>query len=139
MPISVVLADDDVMEVMEPGTHGSTFGGNPLAAAVGLEAIQIIKDEKLVENSYTMGEYFRNTINKFNTTLNITCRGKGLLNAIEFENKDITVKVSIELQKRGLLAKSTRDNVLRLSPPLIIHKTQMDQALDILHDTFTTL
>ena len=139
MPISVVLADDDVMEVMEPGTHGSTFGGNPLAAAVGLEAIQIIKDEKLVENSYKMGEYFRNTINKFNTPLNITCRGKGLLNAIEFENKDITEKVSIALQRRRLLAKSTRDNVLRLSPPLIIHKTQIDQALDILHDTLTTL
>ena len=139
MPISVVLADDDIMEVMEPGTHGSTFGGNPLAAAVGTEAIQIIKDENLVENSYTMGKYFRDTINTFDTNLNITCRGKGLLNAIEFENKDITEKVGASLQKRGLLAKSTRDNVLRLSPPLIIKKTQIDQSLDILHKSLSTL
>ena len=139
MPISVVLADNHIMEVMEPGTHGSTFGGNPLAAAVGMEAIQIIKDENLVENSYKMGQYFRHTINNFNTNIHFTCRGKGLLNAIEFENKTITEKVSISLEANGLLAKSTRDNVLRLSPPLVIHKQQIDQALDIIHETLTTI
>ena len=139
MPISAVLADTDVMEVMTPGTHGSTFGGSPLAAAVGMEAIRIIEDENLIENSYEMGELFRNTVNNFDTDVLFECRGKGLLNAIEFENKKITDQVIYSLQEKGLLAKSTHDNVLRLSPPLTITKKEMEHALDILYVSITTI
>jgi ornithine--oxo-acid transaminase len=133
MPISAVLANDNIMEVMTPGTHGSTFGGNPLASAIGMEAIQIIKDENLVENSYQMGELFRNAINNLDVDVLFECRGKGLLNAIEFENKTVASKVSSYLQQNGLLAKTTHDNILRFAPPLIINKREMEYAIDIIH------
>ena len=132
LPISAVLADKKIMDVIQPGTHGSTFGGNPLAAAVGIEAINIIQDERLVENTFLQGEYFRRTINEFNIECVKECRGKGLLNAIEFENKHIANKLSKILLKNGLLAKTTHDNIIRLSPPLIINREQIDDALYIL-------
>ena len=135
MPISAVLANNDIMEVMTPGTHGSTFGGNPLSAAIGLEALQIINDEQLVENSYKMGNYFRNNVNHFDTDVLFECRGKGLLNAIELENQTIANSVSTLLQKKGLLASTTHKTILRMAPPLTINKTQMDEALDILYTT----
>ena len=125
MPISAVLANNNIMEVMTPGTHGSTFGGNPLASAIGIESLQIIKDENLVENSYVMGKLFRDTVNNFDVDILFECRGKGLLNAIEFENKTVAAKVSSYLQRNGLLAKTTHDNILRLSPPLTINKREM--------------
>ena len=133
MPISAVLANDNIMEVMTPGTHGSTFGGNPLASAIGMEAIQIIKDENLVENSYQMGELFRDTVNNFDVDFLFECRGKGLLNAIEFDNKVVASRVSRYLQQNGLLAKTTHDNILRLAPPLTINKREMEYAIDIIH------
>ena len=133
MPISAVLANDNIMEVMTPGTHGSTFGGNPLASAIGMEAIQIIKDENLVENSYQMGELFRDTVNNFDVDFLFECRGKGLLNAIEFDNKVVASRVSRYLQQNGLLAKTTHDNILRLAPPLTINKREMEHAIDIIH------
>uniref|UniRef100_A0A6C0B448 ornithine aminotransferase n=1 Tax=viral metagenome TaxID=1070528 RepID=A0A6C0B448_9ZZZZ len=134
MPISAVLANNNIMEVMTPGTHGSTFGGNPLAAVIGMEALQIIKDENLIENSYEMGKLLRDTVNNFDVDVIFDCRGKGLLNAIEFENKAIASAVSSELHKNGLLAKTTHDTVLRLSPPLTITKKEMEHALDILYN-----
>tara|TARA_B110000879_G_C11156512_1_gene507152 strand:- start:1309 stop:2508 length:1200 start_codon:yes stop_codon:yes gene_type:complete len=133
MPISAVLANDNIMEVMTPGTHGSTFGGNPLASAIGMEAIQIIKDENLVENSYQMGELFRDTVNNFDVDFLFECRGKGLLNAIEFDNKVVASRVSRYLQQNGLLAKTTHDNILRLAPPLTINKREMEHAIDIIY------
>tara|TARA_B110000971_G_scaffold157921_1_gene161278 strand:- start:234 stop:1433 length:1200 start_codon:yes stop_codon:yes gene_type:complete len=133
MPISAVLANDNIMEVMTPGTHGSTFGGNPLASAIGMEAIQIIKDENLVENSYQMGKLFRDTVNNFDVDFLFECRGKGLLNAIEFDNKVVASRVSRYLQQNGLLAKTTHDNILRLAPPLTINKREMEYAIDIIH------
>mgnify|MGYP006148327419 CR=1 FL=1 len=139
MPISAVLANNNIMEVMTPGTHGSTFGGNPLASAIGMEAIQIIKDENLVDNSYQMGKLFRNTVNSFDIDVLFECRGKGLLNAIEFENKITANKVSHYLQVNGLLAKTTQNNVLRLSPPLTITKREMDHALDIIYNSIKSL
>ena len=133
MPISAVLANDNIMEVMTPGTHGSTFGGNPLASAIGMEAIQIIKDENLVENSYQMGKLFRDTVNNFDVDFLFECRGKGLLNAIEFDNKVVASRVSRYLQQNGLLAKTTHDNILRLAPPLTINKREMEHAIDIIY------
>jgi len=133
MPISAVLANDNIMEVMTPGTHGSTFGGNPLASAIGMEAIQIIKDENLVENSYQMGKLFRDTVNNFDVDFLFECRGKGLLNAIEFDNKVVASRVSRYLQQNGLLAKTTHDNILRLAQPLTINKREMEYAIDIIH------
>lgn len=133
MPISAVLANDNIMEAMTPGTHGSTFGGNPLASAIGMEAIQIIKDENLVENSYQMGKLFRDTVNNFDVDFLFECRGKGLLNAIEFESKVVASRVSRYLQQNGLLAKTTHDNILRLAPPLTINKREMEHAIDIIY------
>lgn len=133
MPISAVLANDNIMEAMTPGTHGSTFGGNPLASAIGMEAIQIIKDENLVENSYQMGKLFRDTVNNFDVDFLFECRGKGLLNAIEFDNKVVASRVSRYLQQNGLLAKTTHDNILRLAPPLTINKREMEHAIDIIY------
>ena len=97
MPISAVLADKDIMEVIEPGTHGSTFGGNPLASAIAMEAINIIEDEQLISNSFIQGEYLRENIDGFDNDHIKHCRGKGLLNALEFKNtkcKELTFGIS---------------------------------------------
>ena len=139
MPISAVLANKDIMDVMTPGVHGSTFGGNPLSAAIGIEAINIIEDEKLVENSFIQGEYFREQINNFDFDCIKGCRGKGLLNAIELDSKNTADKLSETLLKNGMIAKTTHDNILRLSPPLIITKQQIDDALYILQKSLKSL
>lgn len=139
MPISAVLADNDVMEVIEPGTHGSTFGGNPLAAAVALEALAIIKDEDLVGNSYVQGKYFREQLREFATTKIINCRGRGLLNAIDLESESKANALSASLLRRGLLAKTTHGSTLRLSPPLCITRTQIDMALTIIETSLSEI
>ena len=133
MPISAVLANNHIMDVMTPGTHGSTFGGNPLASAIAMEALEIIEDERLDQNAYIMGKTFRYALQSFDFDFIVEYRGKGLLNALEIENKEITESLSTLLQANGLLAKPTHDNILRLSPPLIIDEEQMYEALDILY------
>ena len=130
LPISAVLADDNIMKHITPGSHGSTFGGNPLASVVATASLEVIRDENLCYNSNKMGNIFRNELNLLNKDFIKEIRGKGLMNAIEFENKKITDKVCIELLNNGLLTKSTHDNILRMSPPLIINKNQMYEAID---------
>ena len=132
LPLSAVLADNHIMDNITPGTHGSTFGGNPLAAAVGIESINITLEEKLCENSLELGEYFRTTLTDISKSRDIIVRGKGLMNAMELPSKEITKKLIRLLIDHGLLVKSTHENIIRLAPPLIINKDQIDYALAII-------
>ena len=130
LPVSAVLSDNDIMEVITPGTHGSTYGGNPLASAIGIEAINIIEDEGLVKNAYNQGKYFRKSVKDLQFPTIKDCRGKGLLNAIEFHRAEEADKFVNNLISNGVLVKSTHKNTIRLSPPLTIKREDMDIALD---------
>jgi ornithine--oxo-acid transaminase len=143
IPVSCVLADDDVMMLLKPGEHGSTFGGNPLAAAVCVEALQVVKDEKLADNATRLGKIFRDRMNSLitKTDLITLVRGKGLLNAIvinDTPDSDTAWSLCIEFAKHGLLAKPTHGNIIRLAPPLIITEDQMHECCDIIHECVLT-
>lgn len=136
-PISCVLADDEVMLVMEPGTHGSTFGGNALAAAVCMEALQVARDEKMAENAFRLGELFRKRMASMitRTKLVTSVRGKGLLNAIDINDtpeSQTAWNLCMEFAKKGLLAKPTHGNIIRLAPPLVITEEQVHECADII-------
>ncbi|MCF8361984.1 MAG: ornithine--oxo-acid transaminase [Prolixibacteraceae bacterium] len=130
-PISCVLADDEIMLTIKPGEHGSTFGGNPMAAAIAMEALQIIKDEKLEENSNKMGGIFRKEMKDFNSSFIEEVRGKGLLNAITIKptNGKTAWDVCLAMKENGVLAKPTHGDIIRFTPPLIINEEQMADAL----------
>ena len=134
MPISAVLADNPVMNLIHPGEHGSTFGGNPLACAVAKTALQVIKDENLVENAARLGEVFREGLNKMASPHLAAIRGKGLLNAIEIKhnNPDAAWELCLILKENGLLAKPTHGDKIRFAPPLIINKEQIEESLSII-------
>lgn len=137
MPISAALANDDVMLNIRPGEHGSTFGGNPLAAAVATTALQVLVDEKMAENAEKQGQVFRQRMGQIQQKTNIVSavRGKGLLNAIVIEpTKDgkTAWDVCISLMKHGLLAKPTHGNIIRFAPPLVINDEQMDECCGII-------
>jgi ornithine--oxo-acid transaminase len=137
IPISLVLADDPVMLVIKPGEHGSTFGGNPLAAAVCMEALQVIKDEKLIENAANLGMVFRDRMNAIVKKSNVIklVRGKGLLNAIVINDtpeSETAWNLCLKFAENGLLAKPTHGNVIRLAPPLVITEEQVHEASDII-------
>lgn len=137
LPISCVLADDDIMLVIKPGEHGSTFGGNPLAAVVCMEALQVIKDEKLTENSHRLGIIFRERMQALmkKTDLVTLVRGKGLLNAIvinDSPDSDTAWNLCVAFSKKGLLAKPTHGNIIRLAPPLVITEEQIHECCDII-------
>lgn len=129
-PVSAVLADKAILELFTPGEHGSTFGGNPLAAAVARTALQVICDEKLVENAFTMGEYFMGELRKINSQHIKEVRGKGLLIGVELHPEAKGARRFCEaLMKKGILAKETHDNVIRFAPPLVIDRKTIDWAL----------
>jgi ornithine--oxo-acid transaminase len=137
LPISVVLADDDIMLVINPGEHGSTFGGNPLAAVVCIEALQVVEDEDLAGNAYKLGFIFRDRMNALlkKTNLITMVRGKGLLNAIvinDTEQSETAWNICLEFSKNGLLAKPTHGNIIRLAPPLVITEDQLHECCDII-------
>ncbi len=137
LPISLVLADDDIMLVIKPGEHGSTFGGNPLAAAVVIEALEVVKDEQLAQRANALGVIFRDRMKALmNKTKLITLvRGKGLLNAIvinDTEESETAWNLCIEFSKQGLLAKPTHGNIIRLAPPLVITEDQLHECCDII-------
>ena len=139
-PVSAVLANNTIMDVIKPGNHGSTFGGNPVAAAVGMAALEVIKDEKLAENAQVLGELFRAELSKFIETSNIVngVRGKGLLNAIlinDTEDSDTAWNICIALRDNGLLAKPTHGNIIRFAPPLIMTKQQLMDCVAIIIKT----
>jgi ornithine--oxo-acid transaminase len=140
LPISLVLADDEIMLVIKPGEHGSTFGGNPLAAAVCMEALQVVKDENLAANAMKLGVVFRDRMNALikKTKLITLVRGKGLLNAIIINDKpesETAWNLCVELAENGLLAKPTHGNIIRLAPPLVITEEQIHECCDIIERT----
>jgi ornithine--oxo-acid transaminase len=137
LPISLVLADDDVMLVIKPGEHGSTFGGNPLAAVVCMEALKVVQDEHLTENAYRLGFIFRERMQSLikKTKLVTTVRGKGLLNAIVIDDNldsDTAWNICVDMAQHGLLAKPTHGNIIRLAPPLVITEDQIHECCDII-------
>src|SRR5699024_3258459 len=139
-PVSAVLADDAVMNVIKPGEHGSTFGGNPVAAAVGIASLKVIKDEELADNAYKMGELFRAKMNEYIRDSKIVrkVRGKGLLNAILIDDSpdsDTAWNICLKLRDNGLLAKPTHGNIIRFAPPLVMNKEQIDDCVNIIIKT----
>lgn len=134
MPISAVLADDDIMLVIKPGEHGSTFGGNPLAAKVAVTALQVLKDEKLAENAERMGKIFRAEISKIKSNMIELVRGKGLLNAVVIKpaNGREAWDVCLKMKENGLLAKPTHQHIIRFAPPLVITEEQIKEAVGII-------
>ncbi|PKN98153.1 MAG: ornithine--oxo-acid transaminase [Chloroflexi bacterium HGW-Chloroflexi-4] len=129
-PVSAVLADKAILGLFTPGEHGSTFGGNPLAAAVARTALQVIRDEKLVENAFSMGEYFMGELRKIESPHIKEVRGKGLLIGVELHPEAKGARRFCEaLMKKGILAKETHDNVIRFAPPLVIDRKTIDWAL----------
>ena len=137
-PVSCVLANNEVMLTIKPGEHGSTYGGNPIAAAVAMEALQIVKDEKLAENAQVMGELFRSEMRNFKTPLIQEVRGKGLLNAISIYelNGKQAWDVCLEMRDQGILAKPTHGNIIRFTPPLVISEAQMRDAIQKIKTAF---
>lgn len=129
MPVSAVLADDDVMLTIKPGEHGSTYGGNPLACRVGMESLKVLVEEKLAENAERQGERLRREIRALNLPNVRDVRGKGLLNAIEIDDNTADQSEAWEVCLRfadlGLLAKPTHGNIIRLAPPLVINDQEV--------------
>ncbi|RLD65813.1 MAG: ornithine--oxo-acid transaminase [Bacteroidetes bacterium] len=133
-PVSAVLADDDIMLTIKPGQHGSTFGGNPVAAKVAMAALEVVKEENLAEKAQNLGEIFRSEIEKINSDMIELVRGKGLLNAVVIKPKNgkTAMDVCIEMAKNGLLAKPTHDHIIRFAPPLVISEKQLMEAIEII-------
>ncbi len=133
-PISAVLADNDIMLTIKPGQHGSTFGGNPLAARIAIAALEVVKEEKLAENAEKMGKLFRDELAKIKSPMIETIRGKGLLNAVVIKpmNGKEAWDVCLKMRDNGLLAKPTHQHIIRFAPPLIINKEQVLEAVDII-------
>jgi len=141
-PISAVLANDNIMNVITPGSHGSTFGGNPIAAVVAKAALEVVTDEKLAENAQVLGALFRSEINKFIETCDLVklVRGKGLLNAIvinDTEDSDTAWNICLKLRDNGLLAKPTHGNIIRFAPPLVMTKEQLLDCVSIITKTLS--
>ncbi|MUU77433.1 ornithine--oxo-acid transaminase [Winogradskyella endarachnes] len=139
-PVSAVLANDNVMNVIKPGNHGSTFGGNPIAAAVAIAALDVVRDENLANNAEELGQLFRSELSKFIETSSIvnTVRGKGLLNAIlinDTEESDTAWNICLKLRDNGLLAKPTHGNIIRFAPPLVMTKEQLLDCVSIITKT----
>jgi ornithine--oxo-acid transaminase len=139
-PVSAVLANDEIMEVITPGSHGSTFGGNPIAAAVGMAALEVIKEEGLAQNAEELGKVFRDELNKFIPTCALVekVRGKGLLNAIvinDSEDSSTAWDICMALKKNGLLAKPTHGNIIRFAPPLVMNHEQLLDCVSIIIKT----
>ena len=139
-PVSAVLADDNIMHVIKAGQHGSTFGGNPLAAAVAIEALQVVKDEQLAENAARLGEIFRKELSDYIKTSNVATlvRGKGLLNAVvinDTEDSDTAWNICLRMRDKGLLAKPTHGNIIRFAPPLVMNEQQLKDCLSIIIST----
>ncbi|WP_106794886.1 ornithine--oxo-acid transaminase [Aquimarina sp. Aq78] len=139
-PVSGVLANDTIMSVIRPGNHGSTFGGNPVAAAVAIAALEVVRDEKLAENAEELGQLFRSELSKYIEESKIAnlVRGKGLLNAIvinDSEDSDTAWNICVALKENGLLAKPTHGNIIRFAPPLVMDKEQLLDCVNIIIKT----
>ena len=133
-PISAVVANTDILGVLNPGSHGSTFGGNPLACAVSLASLEVLEDEKLTDRSLELGEYFQEQLQSIQHPVIKEVRGRGLFIGIELTEK--ARPYCEQLMKLGLLCKETHDFVIRLAPPLIITKEEIDWALEKIKEVF---
>lgn len=139
-PVSAVLANNEIMEVIKPGQHGSTFGGNPIAAAVAIAALEVVEEERLAENAEYLGKLFRKEMNKLieKTNLITLVRGKGLLNAIVINDTDesnTAWEICLKLRDNGLLAKPTHGNIIRFAPPLVMTEEQLMDCVSIIKKT----
>jgi ornithine--oxo-acid transaminase len=134
MPVSAVLADDEIMLTIKPGDHGSTYGGNPLACKVAMASLQVLIDEGMAENAATLGEVFRSGLLALNSKHIAIVRGKGLFNAIVIDHpdKDMAWDICIAMKNNGLLAKPTHGDRIRFAPPLLITRPQIDECLGII-------
>jgi ornithine--oxo-acid transaminase len=141
MPVSAVLADDVVMMNIHPGEHGSTYGGNPLACAVAMKSLAVLKEEGMAENAEAMGQILRSELQKLQSPYITTIRGRGLLNAIVIQhpNPDASWDFCLALMENGLLAKPTHGDKIRFAPPLIINKDQILAAVEIIHRSLQVL
>lgn len=142
-PVSAVLADNHIMEVITPGTHGSTFGGNPLGARIAMAALEVIKEEQLAENAGRLGEIFRERMQNLIKRTDLIClvRGKGLLNAIvinDHPSSSTAWDLCLRLSENGLLAKPTHGNIIRFAPPLVMTEEQLHECCDIIEQTVLT-
>ena len=136
-PVSAVLADNAIMDVIRPGQHGSTYGGNPMAAMVGIAALEVIRDEQLAENAYQLGEIFRSELNELckKSHIAVAVRGKGLMNALIIDNekeKNLAWEICLQLAHNGLLAKPTHTNIIRFAPPLVISEDELMECVGII-------
>ncbi len=141
LPISAVLADDDIMMTIKPGEHGSTFGGFPLACKVAMAALEVVKEEKLTEKAEALGKIFREEMKKFDSPFIEQVRGKGLLNAIVIRpnNGKEAWDVCLKMAENGLLAKPTHQHIIRFAPPLIITEAELRQAIEIIKTSIKSL
>jgi ornithine--oxo-acid transaminase len=141
IPISAILANDEIMLTIKPGEHGSTFGGNPLASVVATAALQVLIDEDMAGNAEKMGKLFRDGLQKIASPFIKTIRGKGLMNAIVIDhpNKDAAWKLCERFKENGLLAKPTHGDKIRFAPPLIINEVQLVEALNIIENSLKVL
>ena len=139
-PVSAVLASDEIMNVIKPGQHGSTFGGNPIAAAVAVAALEVVKEDKLAENAEKLGKIFREKLNEYiqNSNIATLVRGKGLLNAVvinDTEESETAWNICVRLKENGLLAKPTHGNIIRFAPPLVMNEEQLLDCVAIITST----
>ena len=141
LPVSAVLADDDIMLTIHPGEHGSTYGGNPLACKVAMAALEVLRNERMAENAVKMGELLRSGISGLNSPHVSIVRGKGLLNAIEIrhEHEDAAWELCLALKENGLLAKPTHGDKIRFAPPLVINAAQVEECVGIIQKSLETL
>ena len=141
MPVSAVLADDEIMMLIKPGEHGSTYGGNPLACRVAITSLNVLKEERMAENAVKLGDLFRNRLQELRSKHISLVRGKGLLNAvvISHSRKDAALELCMEMMKNGLLAKPTHGDKIRFAPPLIITETQIIECVAIIEKSLAVL
>jgi len=141
MPVSAVLADDEIMLTIKPGEHGSTYGGNPLACKVAITSLEVLKSESMAENAEAMGKLLRSELNDLHSSHISIVRGKGLLNAIVIDhaNKDAAWDLCLQLKENGLLAKPTHGDKIRFAPPLTITKDQVIDCVDIIRKSLLSL
>ncbi len=138
LPVSAVLADDDIMLTIKPGEHGSTFGGNPLACKVAIASLKVVRDEKLADNAAKVGKIFRDELSAVKSDMIGLVRGKGLLNAVVVKPKGgkTAWDVCLAMKEKGLIAKPTHEHIIRFAPPLVITEAQIREALGLIKETF---
>lgn len=137
-PVSCVLADDEIMLTIKPGEHGSTYGGNPIAAVVAMTALDVLQEEKLAENAEKMGEIFRNEMRTIKSDMIESVRGKGLLNAVAIKPgaSKSAWQICLQMKQNGVIAKPTHEHIIRFTPPLIINQDQLREAIGLIKKSF---